>query len=123
MSELAISAEFTIHEIETDFLRQFDPFRTQVRASSHTWLRERRLMSPSLVREHAEDLRYTDLLTAEALHTPSRGPRCTRACATCGTGCRRPTGFHRESGRYHIAARDEPSMPLYLSDLAVRNDD
>jgi hypothetical protein len=38
MSELAISAKFTIHEIEIDFLRQFDPFRTQVRAAVHSCL-------------------------------------------------------------------------------------
>jgi epi-isozizaene synthase len=48
--------------IEAGFPRQFDPCLDRVRAASHAWLREQRLMPPEQVAKHAEALHYADLV-------------------------------------------------------------
>lgn len=71
MSELTVAAELGLQEIEVGFTRRFDRHREQVRASSHAWLREQRLMPADLVCEQAEDLRYPDLVAGYYVGGPA----------------------------------------------------
>ncbi|GGV22145.1 Epi-isozizaene synthase [Streptomyces filipinensis] len=58
----AHSRALALPRIETGFSRRLHPYWPQLQIQTRTWLREQRLMSPSIVERFADDLRYTDLV-------------------------------------------------------------
>jgi epi-isozizaene synthase len=65
------SAELALPVVETDFPRRLDPYWPLVRDSAHEWLLHSRLMSSEVVRNHADDLRYTDLVAGYYVGGPA----------------------------------------------------
>ncbi|MDN3297261.1 multidrug MFS transporter [Streptomyces ficellus] len=56
------SPAVALSSIEAGFSRRLHPYWPTLQVRTRTWLRERQVMSPSIVERFADDLRYTDLV-------------------------------------------------------------
>ncbi|MEU6478357.1 epi-isozizaene synthase [Streptomyces sp. NPDC047017] len=67
---VAVPPSLALPVIETAFPRQLHAYWPALQENTRTWLLEKRLMSADTVEEHADRLRYTDLMAGYYLGAP-----------------------------------------------------
>ncbi|MDQ0992972.1 epi-isozizaene synthase [Streptomyces sp. V3I7] len=67
---VAVPPSLALEEIEAAFPRQLHPYWPQLQEKTRLWLLEKRLMPADKVAEHADGLRYTDLMAGYYLGAP-----------------------------------------------------
>ncbi|MGW2690524.1 epi-isozizaene synthase [Streptomyces sp. NPDC001296] len=67
---VAVPPALCLPVIETAFPRRLHPYWPRLQEKTRSWLLERRLMSADKVEEHADGLRYTDLMAGYYLGAP-----------------------------------------------------
>ncbi|MFE9093770.1 epi-isozizaene synthase [Streptomyces sp. NPDC007264] len=125
---VAVPPALSLPVIEAAFPRRLHPYWPRLQEKTRSWLLEKRLMPADTVEEHADGLRYTDLMAGYYLDAPDD---VLQAIADYSAWFfvwddrhdrdvvhRRPAAWRRLRGRLH-AALDSPQTHLYHADPLV----